>query len=652
VPRILYWLAGLFGALLLLVVLWMLCSTDSTEGTLIRFEQASRCEEPPSIAPLNSKGIATVLDQPVHTTSDCWHPMVLPENNKPQNIKLDVNKPQLRRIWYRVRWTIPEHLDTTKPLMVYSPRIIANAWQVRVDGIPSAENRSNWRFTVYTPLAVTFFVTTTAPKDTLDIDIGVVASEADGYSMSRISIGDASKLHSQQVFREYLQVTVQQASSAVMFMTGIFFMCLWLARRSETEYLMLTFLSFAYGIGYLRFILLQTYEPQQELWLTALLTHLPSLWTVWLYYLVAARFADYTNRWLEWLLWCYVISLSLIMLLFTALNYDFGSLYAVFSLTIGVFCISAILRQTFFTPSIELRALSFTMIVSMLAGINDTAILLNFANPEGLLLSNYCGLLLFATCLFIIQHRYAKAITGQEQLNSELSVQLAEGEALNYRLKESELELRIQHSRVRELERIQTLADERQRLMHDMHDGLGSSLLSTLAAIEKNNLPHDAVADALRGCIDDLRLVIDSLEPTTNDIVTLLGTIRYRLGQRLDAAGLELIWEINDLPPLPWLEPPDALNVLRLVQEALVNVLKHANASQVRVTTRNLGNQVEIQIQDNGIGFDPDTIKPGRGSHSQAKRADKLGGGLLVDSIIGNGTKLRLILPIYKNGTK
>jgi signal transduction histidine kinase len=185
--------------------------------------------------------------------------------------------------------------------------------------------------------------------------------------------------------------------------------------------------------------------------------------------------------------------------------------------------------------------------------------------------------------------------------------------------------------------------------MHDMHDGLGSSLLTTLAAIEKNAMPQQAVAEALRSCIEDLRLVIDSLEPTSNDLVTLLATIRYRLGQRLISAGLELKWEIEDLPPLPWLEPPDALNILRLVQETLVNILKHAKASYIRVATHDLGQHVEIQIEDNGCGFDPKTVNPGRGMFSQIKRAERLGGELQVESSMGRGTLVRLLLPIKKN---
>ena len=200
------------------------------------------------------------------------------------------------------------------------------------------------------------------------------------------------------------------------------------------------------------------------------------------------------------------------------------------------------------------------------------------------------------------------------------------------------------------VERERTLLLERQRLMYDMHDGFGSTLLTTLAAIELNQMPQETLAATLRECVEDLRLMVDSLEPIDQNLINLLATIRYRLGPRLDAAGLTLEWSISDLPELPWLEPPEALNVLRIIQEALVNVLKHAKADRVRVTTRDLGGQVEIHIEDNGCGFDYSNIVMGRGLRSQNWRAEKMGAELLLDSTFGSGTSLRLRLPLVRGG--
>ena len=53
----------------------------------------------------------------------------------------------------------------------------------------------------------------------------------------------------------------------------------------------------------------------------------------------------------------------------------------------------------------------------------------------------------------------------------------------------------------------------------------------------------------------------------------MLATLRFRLGRRLELAGIELEWDMQDLPPLAWLGPPQALQLMRIVQEVLTNVL-------------------------------------------------------------------------------
>jgi signal transduction histidine kinase len=149
--------------------------------------------------------------------------------------------------------------------------------------------------------------------------------------------------------------------------------------------------------------------------------------------------------------------------------------------------------------------------------------------------------------------------------------------------------------------------------------------------------------------VDDLRLVIDSLEPIGHDLVTLLASLRHRLGRRLEAAGLGMQWEVEDLPPLEWLHPPDALQVLRIVQEVLTNVLKHASAQTVRIATRRHGDEVQVLIEDDGRGFDPEAAGGGRGLRHLVQRAARLGGRLVLDSAPGQGTRIQLDLPLQRS---
>jgi signal transduction histidine kinase len=199
-----------------------------------------------------------------------------------------------------------------------------------------------------------------------------------------------------------------------------------------------------------------------------------------------------------------------------------------------------------------------------------------------------------------------------------------------------------------ELERAQVLADERQRLMRDMHDGLGSTLTASLAMLEQGNTSMGELKQVLRESVDDLRSVIDSLEPVDGELVTLLATLRFRLGRRLELAGIQLEWEMHDVPRLEWLGPPHALQVMRIVQEALANVLKHSAATRVEMSARAHGSWIEIRIVDNGCGLSvPFALGgAGRGLRNLKRRAEQLQAQLHIDSRPAAGTTVRLLLPL------
>jgi signal transduction histidine kinase len=158
--------------------------------------------------------------------------------------------------------------------------------------------------------------------------------------------------------------------------------------------------------------------------------------------------------------------------------------------------------------------------------------------------------------------------------------------------------------------------------------------------------------------VDDLRLVVDSLEPIEHDLILLLASLRHRLGRRLEAAGLSLIWQVEDIPPLPWLEPPDALHLLRFVQEVLTNVLKHAQARQLvfRVSQEvpepgvEFEKSVRILIRDDGQGMpEGGAARGGRGLLNLQERARRLGGRLVVSSLgPGKGVEVCLWLPLER----
>ena len=215
---------------------------------------------------------------------------------------------------------------------------------------------------------------------------------------------------------------------------------------------------------------------------------------------------------------------------------------------------------------------------------------------------------------------------------------------------EVRFELADSHAKLRAIEHKQTLEQERQRLMQDMHDGLGSSLISALRVVEHNKMDASELADVLKGCIDDLKLAIDSMEPVDDNLLLLLATLRFRLGPRLENTGIKLIWQVEKIPALLWLDPKNALHILRILQEAFANIIKHTSATEVRLATMSEGDAVVVTVSDNGPGFDIDhALKSGgMGLSGQKSRAVALGGEVSWHSS-SKGTCLSLRLPISRS---
>jgi len=198
------------------------------------------------------------------------------------------------------------------------------------------------------------------------------------------------------------------------------------------------------------------------------------------------------------------------------------------------------------------------------------------------------------------------------------------------------------------IEKQKLLLVERERLTREMHDGLGGQLVSALSMIERGQADPDDVAEALRRAIDDIRIVIDSLDPDTTDLPTSLGLLRARLEPLLRRNGIDLRWTLDEIPDLDAFPPEAALHVLRIIQEAVTNSLRHAGAGLVELKLTSLGGKprrLHVSIRDNGRGLSTPTPLGGRGLKNMRARAKELGAVLRIDGS-RSGTKIDLTLPL------
>lgn len=203
---------------------------------------------------------------------------------------------------------------------------------------------------------------------------------------------------------------------------------------------------------------------------------------------------------------------------------------------------------------------------------------------------------------------------------------------------------------VRELAYQRALASERNRIMREVHDGLGSALVSTLALVERGTCAADEIAGSLRYALDDMKIIIDSLDPDVQEITTALGTLRERVEPRLRQLGMRFDWKVRKIPSIARLGPSDLLNISRITQECVTNILKHAEATAVEVMTGTRAGAagktgVFVRMTDNGSGFDVTKVASGRGLGNMHARAQRLHGELSVTSEPGKGTSVELWLP-------
>ncbi len=200
------------------------------------------------------------------------------------------------------------------------------------------------------------------------------------------------------------------------------------------------------------------------------------------------------------------------------------------------------------------------------------------------------------------------------------------------------------------------IAQERNRLARELHDSVAQTLYGLTLQAEAANRKlsagqYDAVADYLtffrdstQQTLAETRLLIFELRPPILDEVGLTAALQARLDAVERRSGLDYELDIAEGERLP---RQVETGLYRITLEALNNILKHAQASQISLILQQNGKQIHLQIRDNGIGFAPKGQLPqGYGLQSMRERAEQLGGSFNLQSKPGSGTIITVEVPI------
>jgi signal transduction histidine kinase len=225
----------------------------------------------------------------------------------------------------------------------------------------------------------------------------------------------------------------------------------------------------------------------------------------------------------------------------------------------------------------------------------------------------------------------------------------------------------IENARLHEKVHGMAALEERERIAREMHDGLAQvlSFVSTKSQAARYLLATGQQAqvkihlkeleDTAQEMYADVREAILGLRSTVSpqkEMVTTLNEYIVRFSQ-MSNTRTEL--QIGDGRP-PRLPMTTELQVIRIIQESLTNVRKHARANHAWVRISTKGEQVEVVIEDNGQGFDVSHIRRGDwprfGLQTMRERAESVRGTLDIRSAPGKGTKVTLMVPLtQRTGT-
>ena len=212
-------------------------------------------------------------------------------------------------------------------------------------------------------------------------------------------------------------------------------------------------------------------------------------------------------------------------------------------------------------------------------------------------LQPYSSLIVFSAVIVTVGRRFLDAFTKVEGINLLLETRVADAMR----------DLAIRETARRELEVLNAVEEERQRMMREIYDGVGSSPVTALAIAERQQQLQTTFTTPRR-TLADVKIATDSLERVDGDLPILLANLRRRMELNLNRAGIKFVWKLEACPPLPCLDPVNALQVLRTLQEGLSNTLTHGQVTTITLSCaphRRGGREgMIVGVAVDGVGFD------------------------------------------------
>lgn len=588
----------------------------------------------PTVSPIEKTyALKSLATSPSELSNDNWFSQLLPDDWSKRNHEAE-------QIWYR---SVVDIVDIgNQTWAIYLPSVTHNAavfvnniWVGQGGQFDEPVSRYHNK-----PLLFKF------PPEILNtgtnvIDVRVKSTVHDQGLLGQFYIAPSLLLEPSYSFKSFVRVDLIVWLTISMFLMALVVFAFWYARPQDAIYGIFSLELFFWAIHNLN-LFVSNIPISTQLWESISLVTFG--WTIIAMVFFNHRYAGGTVKWVEKLLLIVAGSYLLIFLLPDTSSVLFAGfrLWNSFLLLVGSYAIFHLLKLYWQEQNKDVFLMLLVGIPIIVFGLHDYLMLNHFIDRQDGLIIQYSVIPASALFSWFMIRRFVFSINEAENLT----------ENLEQRIEENKIEIKQQYEKLAGMEKQSVLSEERERIMRDMHDGIGGQLISVISMLQSRKEPiFKKVVEKVQYSLTDLRFVIDSLDPLHQELPTLLGMMRYRLSDQLEAADIKLEWAVTDLPELPNMSPRRSLHTMRIVQEAITNSIKHSESKKMTLSTGVIGKEtrsVFVDIIDYGKGFDLSAISSsdfGRGVKNMQYRANQMDAVLDLDSSL-SGTRVRLLIEL------
>jgi len=466
--------------------------------------------------------------------------------------------------------------------------------------------------------------------------VRVVGVKGQSPGLGRIHVGEAQSIQQQYDDLWWRNRTLILMNIVITAVMGGLFFCIWLSNRKQTVHGWYALMAL-FWVLFIYNVLATDPWPLPDSVTAAKANTMSLVLYVACFCMFTWRFGEQSMPRIEKTLW--FVSATLLIMLACAPAMVLTEALLIGLLIPAAFFFLNCLQFSFHawrTRQLEHLILAGGLLIFFVIALYDLLLMLRVLEGDKSFtpFSSIAAMFCMSAVLGLRHARNVRRIAGFNE-------ELAEG------IDQARAELGATLEREHKLVLTNTRLQERLEISHDLHDGLGGSLVRMMAMVEQADKPlqNQQFLSMLKLIRDDLRQTIDSGSSSGVKVPTTPGEwiapLRHRFMQLFDELNIEASWQV----PAQWQTLPNALQCLamtRLVEEALINIVKHSRARRVQLQLQQPKQAVLIlSIEDDGVGFDVAAVRQAGisiGMRSMHARITAVNGTLDVRSVAGHTT--------------